>query len=144
MSARVVVEEQLRVRYAETDALGVAYYANHFVWFGVGRVSFLRQIGLDFAAAEREGISFVVAEATCRYHAPARFDERLAVRTSIQEIGQTSLTMSYQISSLDSSRVIATGETVQVFINMQTHEPVAIPTKARRLFDQALSHPSGS
>jgi len=139
VSLGLVVEENIRVRYAETDALGVVYYANHFVWFEVGRVSFLREIGLDFATAEREGISFVVAEATCRYHAPAHFDERLIVRTWIEEIGQRSLTLSYQIVNHDTGRTIATGKTIQVFIDIESHETTNIPVKARELFERALT-----
>ncbi len=139
MSPGLVVEEDVRVRYAETDALGVVYYANHFVWFEVGRVSFLREIGLDFASAEREGTSFVVAEATCRYHAPAHFDERLIIRTWIGEIGQSSLTMSYEIVNRDTGQTIATGKTTQVFIDSETHETIVIPVKVRELFEHALS-----
>jgi acyl-CoA thioester hydrolase len=138
MTAGLVVEADIRVRYAETDALGVAYYANHFVWFEVGRVSFLREMGMDFAASEREGISFVVAEATCRYHAPAHFDERLTVRTWAEEMGQSSITFAYEIVSRDSGRIIATGKTVQVFILMETREPIAIPAALRELFDRTL------
>jgi len=140
VSPRLVVEEDIRVRYAETDALGVVYYANHFVWFEVGRVSFLREVGLDFATAEREGVSFVVAEATCRYHAPAHFDERLIIRTWIEEIGQRSLTLSYQIVNQDTGQTIATGKTIQVFIDIESHETTTIPVKARELFERALSN----
>jgi len=132
VSPELVVEEHIRVRYAETDALGVVYYANHFVWFEVGRVSFLREIGLDFATVEREGISFVVAEATCRYHAPAHFDERLIIRTWIEEIGQRSLTLSYQIVNQDTGQTIATGKTIQVFIDIESHETTTIPVKCAR------------
>ena len=138
MTPGLVSEADIRVRYAETDALGVAYYANHFVWFEVGRVSYLRQLGMDFAASEREGISFVVAEATCRYHAPAHFDERLTIRTWAEEMGQSSLTFAYEIVSRDSGRIIATGKTVQVFISIKTGEPIAIPPAPRELFDRAL------
>lgn len=145
MSPGLVVEEDIRVRYAETDALGVVYYATHFVWFEVGRVSFLREIGLDFATADREGISFVVAEASCHYHAPAHFDERLIVRTWIEEMGRHSLTMSYEILNRDSRQTIATGKTVQVFIDVETHETTTIPAKATELLKSALSgQPLGS
>ena len=139
MARGLVVEADIRVRYAETDALGVAYYANHFVWFEVGRVSFLRELGMDFAASEREGISFVVAEAACRYHAPAHFDERLTVRTWVEELGQSSLTFAYEIVSRDSERIVATGKTAQVFILMKTRQPIGIPAAPRRLFERALS-----
>ena len=142
MSPGRVVSENIRVRYAETDALGVAYYANHFVWFEVGRVSFLREIGLDISAAEREGISFVVAEAACRYQAPARFDERLVVRTWIEEMGQRSLTMAYEIASRDTGQTIATGKTIQVFIDVETHETIPIPAKVRHLLERAMQVPS--
>ena len=78
------VETRLRVRYAETDQMGVVYYANYLVWMEVGRVEYCRAAGLSYRDMERaDGILLAVAEANCRYLAPARYDEEIVVRTSI-------------------------------------------------------------
>ncbi len=72
----------IRVRYAETDQMGVVYYANYFVWFEIGRVEFLRQLGLEYRNLEREeGCFIAVVDARCRYKAPARYDEEIRIRT---------------------------------------------------------------
>ena len=139
MSPLRVSEAEVRVRYAETDALGVAYYASHLIWFEVGRVTLLRDLGLDFAAAERDEISFVVAEATCHYHAPAHFDERLVVRTWIDRLSARSFVTAYEIMSWDAGETIATGRTTQVFVDKKSHKPVTIPPQARTLLERALS-----
>ena len=76
-------ETRLRVRYAETDQMGVVYHSNHFIWFEVGRVELMRQLGFSYRDMEREDGRFIaVAEAKCRYRAPARYDEEVLVRTS--------------------------------------------------------------
>src|SRR5487761_2205986 len=77
-------ETRIRVRYAETDQMGVVYHANYLVWFEVGRVEFIRQLGMDYKSMEQEdGAMIAVAEATARYKAPARYDDELIVRTSL-------------------------------------------------------------
>ena len=79
---KTVGETRVRVRYAETDQMGVVYHANYFVWFEVGRVELMRQRGLDYKQMEaEEGCGIAVVEATARYKAPARYDEELIVET---------------------------------------------------------------
>ena len=74
----------IRVRYAETDQMGVVYYANYFTWFEIGRVEFCRQLGFDYKHMEIEDDSMlVVVKASCRYHSSARFDELLTIRTQL-------------------------------------------------------------
>ena len=77
-------EARVRVRYAETDQMGVVYHANYLVWFEVGRVEFIRQLGMDYKDMEQEDDALIaVAEVTARYKAPARYDDELIVRTSL-------------------------------------------------------------
>src|SRR6202789_3617583 len=79
-------EAQVRVRYAETDQMGVVYHANYLVWFEVGRVECIRQLGLDYKSMEEDGAMIAVAEVTARYKAPARYDDELIVRTSLSGV----------------------------------------------------------
>ncbi len=112
-----MVETEVRVRYAETDAQGVVYYANYFIWFEVARMAYLRALGYDYARLERDGLGFVIAEATCCYHVPARFDEELVVRTSVGEVRSRSFVFEYEVYNKEGGQLLATGSTVQVFID---------------------------
>ncbi len=129
-----VIETEVRVRYAETDAQGVVYYANYFVWFEVARMSYLRAIGYDYATLERNGLGFVIAEAHCRYHAPAHFDEELVVRTSVGEVRNRSFAFEYEVYNKESGQLLATGSTIQVFIDEQG-KPREIPPKLRAVLE---------
>jgi len=83
--AGVVCESRLRVRYAETDQMGVVYHANHFIWFEIGRVELMRQLGFSYRDMEREHECFIpVVDARCRYKAPARYDDEIIVRTYLR------------------------------------------------------------
>ncbi|GAB4506268.1 MAG: hypothetical protein Kow00123_04060 [Anaerolineales bacterium] len=132
MTSPRVSESTLRVRFAETDAQGIVYYANYFVWFEVGRVNYLREIGFDFRERERQGISFVIAEARCRYHASARFDDPILIRTWISQVRQRSFTFAYHVLNQDTGTLLAEGETVQVMMDPKTFKPIPIPEEFRR------------
>jgi len=129
-----VVETEVRVRYAETDAQEVVYYANYFVWFEVARMSYLRAIGYDYATLERDGLGFVIAEAHCRYHAPAHFDEELVVRTSVGEVRNRSFVFEYEVYNKESGQLLATGSTVQVFID-EKGKPRQVPPRLRAILE---------
>jgi len=131
-----VVETEVRVRYAETDAQGVVYYANYFVWFEVARMAYLRALGYDYARLERDGLGFVIAEATCRYHAPAHFDEEVVVRTSVGEVRNRSFILEYEAYNKENGQLLATGSTVQVFID-ERGGPRKIPPKLRAILEGA-------
>lgn len=91
-------ETRIRVRYAETDQMGVVYHANYLVWFEVGRVEFIRQLGMDYKRMEQEdGAMIAVAEVTARYKAPARYDDELIVRTSLAGLRGSIVRFRYSI-----------------------------------------------
>ncbi len=114
------VEVVTRVRYAETDQMGVAYYANHFVWFEVGRNEFCRQRGFSYRKLEDDfGLYLVVVEARCRYLAPVRYDDEILIRTWLGELRKRSLSFRYEIVSLGDGRKIAEGETVHVVVDRE-------------------------
>jgi acyl-CoA thioester hydrolase len=112
-----IAESRVKVRYAETDQMGVAYYANYFVWFEVGRSQYCNDCGFSYRDMEREtGLFLIVAEASCRYKNPARYEDDLAIRTRVTESTRRTLRFSYEIERLDGAAV-ATGETLHVLIN---------------------------
>jgi acyl-CoA thioester hydrolase len=93
-----VNETRLRVRYAETDQMGVVYHSNHFIWFEVGRVELLRQMGFSYRDMETDDNRFIaVAEAKCRYRAPARYDEEVVVRTQLLNVRESVVHFGYEL-----------------------------------------------
>ena len=109
-------ETRVRVRYAETDQMGVVYHANYLVWFEVGRVEFIRQTGLDYATMEREGAMIAVVEATVRYRAPARYDDELLVRTTLVGIRGAIVRFRYQIVRASDELLLCEGETTHIVV----------------------------
>ena len=103
---------RIRVRYAETDQMGVVYHANHLVWFEVGRVEFMRQLGFSYRDMERdEGRFIAVAEATCRYRAPVFYDEEVIVRTRLRSVRKSVVHFGYELVRAADGIVVAEGET---------------------------------
>ena len=124
----------IRVRYAETDQMGVVYYGNYFTWFEVGRVELCRQLGLDYKQMEIEDDSFlVVVEASCRYKRPARYDDLLTVRTRVTQSQKRTLRFGYEILHQTSGELIATGETLHVICD-RLGKPKSLPEKYRDYF----------
>ncbi|MCL6480796.1 MAG: acyl-CoA thioesterase [Firmicutes bacterium] len=124
----------LRVRYAETDRMGVAYYGNYFTWFEVGRVELLRQLGFRYRDMEEQENSYiVVAEARCHYRRPARFDDLLRIVTRVVESRSRSIRFAYEIYNEETGELLATGETTHVICDANGR-PRVLPEKYRKYF----------
>ncbi len=140
------IDTVVRVRYAETDKMGIVYYANYFVYQEIGRVEYLRQKGLDYKRMEIEDDTFtVVAEAQCRYRRPARFDDPLRIRTRVTSARRKTITFGYEIRHDETGELLASGETVHVVCGSDG-KPKALPDKYHRFFDyqaSASSSPAG-
>jgi acyl-CoA thioester hydrolase len=114
-SATLASQTRVRVRYAETDQMGVVYYANYLVWMELGRVELLRQAGFEYKSMEIEDDCHIpVVEATCRYKSPARYDEEIIVETRAKVLRGYILKFSYRILAADGENLLAEGETVHV------------------------------
>lgn len=108
-------ETLVRVRYAETDKMGIVYYANYLIWFEIGRAEFCRARGFSYNEMEETDDAFlVVAESYCRYKAPAFYDDELLIRTHITELRKRSLRFGYEVVRLKDGQIIAEGETGHV------------------------------
>jgi acyl-CoA thioester hydrolase len=127
---------ELRVRYAETDRMGIVYYANYLVWCEVGRVEFMRSLGGSYADLEAEGYGLAVAEATVRYLAPARFDDQVRIETSLVAVRSRAVTFDYVISHAETGIRLATAHTALVSID-SSGRPTALPTAFRALLEGA-------
>jgi acyl-CoA thioester hydrolase len=114
----VISESRIRVRYAETDQMGVVYHSNHFVWFEVGRVEFLRQLGFSYRDMEREDhCHLAVVDARCRYRAPAAYDDEILVRTHIKSVRDSVVHFGYELLRAADGLLIAEGETTHIAID---------------------------
>ena len=107
-------KERLRVRYEETDTMGVVYYGKFFVWMEVGRVALLRDVGFSPSDWDELGVTFPVVQAHADYKASAKFDDEVLVRTKIATVGNSSLRFENEIFKLPEMRLLATGHTVHV------------------------------
>jgi len=122
-----------RVRYAETDQMGVVYYANYFIWFEVARTDFCRQRGFAYRdMEEQDGLYIIVAEARCRYKTPAHYDDEIEVRTYLKDVRKRVLVFGYEIYRTVTDELLAEGETVHVITN-RDGRPRPLPDKYREL-----------
>ena len=128
-------ESRLRVRYAETDQMGMVYYANYLIWMEVGRSDLCRQCGFSYRELEREEQAFLaVAEATCRYLAPARYDEEILVETKLSRVKSRVVEFTYRIRRGDT--LLAEGRTLHVVIGPDGR-PRAMPQRYLNLLQEA-------
>jgi acyl-CoA thioester hydrolase len=116
-------EVRLRVRYAETDQMGVVYHANYLVWMELGRVELCRELGVRYRdMEEQDGILLTVAEASCRYHAPARYDDEVIVRTRVRRSTSRLLEFAYEIVEASGEKLLVTGSTTHVFCSRELEQ----------------------
>lgn len=119
-------EFKVRVRYAETDQMGVVYHGNYAQYFEMGRVEWLRNLGLSYAYMEKNGIMLPVVSLTLNYKKPARYDDLLTVRTILKKQESVKIEFDYEIYS-EEGELLTTGNSVLVFVDMKTGRPVLPP-----------------
>lgn len=134
-------ETRIRARYAETDQMGVVYHANHFIWFEVGRVELLRQLGFSYKDMEREDDCFIaVVDAHCRYKAAVHYDDEVVVRTYLKHVRPKVIHFGYELRRADTRELLAEGETMHVVANSEM-KPRALPEKYLTVFRAAVGSP---
>jgi acyl-CoA thioester hydrolase len=124
---------RVRVRYAETDRMGVAYYANYFVWFEVGRTDWLRHTGWTYREMEGDGVSLPVIEAQCEYRQPARYDDEIEIATRGTLVTQVRVRFDYQLTRAEDQAAIAAGHTVHAAVD-RGGRPCRLPARVRDMF----------
>jgi acyl-CoA thioester hydrolase len=136
-TAARVGEVRVRVRYAETDQMGVVYHANYFIWFEVGRVELLRQLGFSYREMEQNDHCFIaVVDARCRYKAPARYDDEIIVRTQLKNVRESLVHFGYELLRADDGALLAEGETTHIVTDAEM-KVRAIPEKYLKVFREA-------
>ena len=124
---------RVRVRYAETDQMGIVYYANYLVWFEVGRTDWLREMGWSYRDMEADGISLPVIEARCTYHESARYDEELEVRTTSTLESPIRIQFLYEVVRASDTAKLASGMTMHAALD-RSGRPRRLPDRVRALF----------
>lgn len=134
----VICESRLRVRYAETDQMGVVYHANHFIWFEVGRVELLRQLGFSYRDMEEQDQCFIaVVDARCRYKAPAHYDDEIIVRTQLKGVRESVIHFGYELLRPGDGTLLAEGETTHIVTDAQM-KMRPLPEKYMKAFRAAV------
>lgn len=139
-SASVRISEvKLRVRYAETDQMGVVYHSNFLIWMEIGRVEFMRELGFDYKTMEAEDDCHLpVVEVRCRYKAPAHYDDAVVVRTTLRKLRGPLLHFAYEILREDNQTVLAEAETVHIAVNSRMEKRL-LPGRYEEAFKAAFS-----
>jgi acyl-CoA thioester hydrolase len=133
-----ICETRLRVRYAETDQMGVVYHANHFIWFEVGRVELLRQLGFSYREMEQNDACFIaVVDARCRYKAPVRYDDEVIVRTHLKNVRESVIHFGYELVRADDGELLAEGETTHIVTDEEMKARL-LPEKYLNVFREAI------
>jgi acyl-CoA thioester hydrolase len=133
----VISESRVRVRYAETDQMGVVYHANHFIWFEIGRVELMRQLGFTYRDMERDHGCFIpVVDARCRYKAPARYDDEIIVRTHLRNVRESLIHFAYELVRANDGELLAEGETTHMILDAQM-KPAQLPSNILKVFREA-------
>lgn len=134
----LVSETRLRVRYAETDQMGVVYHSNFVIWFEVGRVELLRQLGFTYQQMEiADDCHLPVVDLRCRYKAPAHYDEEIVVRTSFKNIRESLIHFGYEVLRATDGTLLAEGETTHIVADRNMKKR-ALPEKYLQVFYRAL------
>ncbi len=130
-------ETKLRVRYAETDQMGVVYHSNFIIWMEVGRVELLRSLGFTYREMERDGYHLPVAEVKCRYKAPAKYDDVILIRTKIVNLRGYLIHFFYEILRDEDGMLLAEGESVHIVVGPDMQKS-SLPEKYMAAFLKAM------
>ncbi|HEU4889737.1 MAG TPA: thioesterase family protein [Thermoanaerobaculia bacterium] len=127
------IESRLRVRYKETDQMGIAHHANYIVWFEIGRTDFCRAVGFPYNEIEARGFILVVTDVQCRYRIPFRYDDEVVIRTSLAEMASRSMTFAYELYR--GEVLHANGSSSHIWLDEKTRRPVRADAQVMRAFE---------
>jgi len=129
-------ESRVRVRYKETDAMGIAHHSNYIVWFEIGRTDYCRAAGFPYAMIEERGRVLVVTEVSCRYRIPYRYDDDVVIRTSVAESASRMMKFAYELLDASGERVHARGFSSHVWVDRQTWRPTMADEEVMSAFER--------
>jgi acyl-CoA thioester hydrolase len=128
------VESRTRVRYKETDQMGIAHHANYIVWFEIGRTDLCRETGFPYSEIERRGYLLVVTDVSCRFKIPFRYDDEVLIRTSVAEAASRSIKFSYELRNGAGDVLHATGHSSHLWLDRESRKPVRADADVMKAF----------
>ena len=128
------VTSRVRVRYKETDQMGIAHHSNYIVWFEIGRTDLCRETGFPYSAIEKRGYLLVVTEVVCRFRVPFRYDDEVIIRTSVAEAGSRSMKFAYELRNAEEDVVHANGSSTHLWLDRETRKPVRGDAEVMKAF----------
>lgn len=128
-------ESRTRVRYKETDQMGIAHHSNYFVWFEIGRTDLCRLTGFPYNEIERRGYILVVTEIGCRFRTPFRYDEEVLIRTSLAEAASRAMTFSYELYDGAAEELRASGFSSHLWLDAKSRKPVRADAEVMKAFE---------
>ena len=128
------VESRTRVRYKETDQMGIAHHSNYVVWFEIGRTDLCRETGFPYAEIERRGFLLVVTEIGCRYRTPFRYDDEVLIRTSVASAASRAIRFAYELCDATGTDVRATGFSAHMWLDRVARKPVRADREVMEAF----------
>jgi acyl-CoA thioester hydrolase len=132
------VDCRTRVRYQETDQMGIVHHANYIIWFEIGRTDLCRVAGFPYKEIEKRGLILVVTEVDCRYRAPYHYDDEVLIRTSISEAASRAMTFTYELRDSAGEKLHATGFSKHVWVDLQTRRPTTADADVMKAFEPFL------
>lgn len=130
------VESRVRVRYKETDQMGIAHHSNYIVWFEIGRTDLCHATGIPYAEIERRGYLLVVTDIACRYRTPFRYDEEVLIRTSVAAALSRQMKFAYELYDARGEELRATGSSTHVWVDRETRKPARADEEVLRVFGE--------
>lgn len=131
----MITETQIRVRYGETDQMGVVYHGNYALYFEEARTSALRDIDITYKSLEDEGVMMPVVNLTIDYKRPAKYDDLLTIKTTMRELPTVKIVLAYEVFN-EGQQLLATGSSTLVFVDMKTNRPTRCPEHLYEKFKQ--------
>jgi len=132
------VDSRTRVRYQETDQMGIVHHANYIVWFEIGRTDLCRATGFTYREIENRGLILVVTEVNCRYRAPYHYDDEVLIRTEVTEAAGRAMTFGYELRDGSGERLHATGFSRHVWVDRETRRPTTADAEVMKAFQPFL------
>ena len=133
------IESRVRVRYKETDAMGIVHHANYIVWFEIGRTDLCRATGFPYSEIEARGYILVVTEIVCRFRTPFRYDDEVLIRTGVREVASRSMRFEYELRDTTGETLHATGFSSHLWLDRETRKPVRADEEVMRAFEPYVS-----
>lgn len=134
----MITTTEFRVRYAETDQMGVVYHSNYLIWCEIGRTDFIRELGTPYAELEKRNVALAVVEATIRFHSAARYDELIRVKTSLRSARSRMITFDYQIENAETGKLLVSASTTLASLTRES-KPTSLPPELRKQLENAIA-----